>query len=271
MEEVYRLDAGGEARYTEIETEGGLKMRGFIHIPKGAGPDSRVPMVLVLHGLMGNRIGSGKSNVEFSKILCEHGIASARFDYIGSGESDGDFIEMSILTELSDSEYILKYVQGLDFVDKDRIAVHGMSQGGLEAGLLAGTHPDEVACLSLWSPAFCIGDESFFETVSGYDKEKLFRDGYIDSDSWLIGKKYFDDAVATDSYEIAGRYKGSVQIVHGTADTVVPIRYSEKLKEVYGDRCSLITVEGANHDYERHDYNRTRLKLALEFLEKELF
>ena len=270
MSDIYRLDAGGEAQYTEIETENGLKMRGFIHIPRGADAKNKVPMVLVLHGLMGNRIGCGKSNSAFSTLLCEHGIASARFDFIGSGESDGDHIDMSILTELSDAEHILKYVQGLDFVDTCRIAVHGMSQGGLEAGLLAGTHPDEIACVSLWSPAFCIGDESFFETVNGYDREKLFRDGFIDSDSWLIGKKYFDDSVNTDSYEIAARYKGDVQIVHGTADTIVPIRYSERLKEVMGDRCRMITVEGAGHDYERYDYNQARLKYALEFLEKEL-
>ena len=102
---------------------GGLTMRGMIHLPEGASELRKVPMVLILHGFAGNRIGAGFSNAELSRRLAAAGIASIRMDFLGSGESDGRFEDMSVFTELADAEAILKYVKKQPFVDLHRIAV----------------------------------------------------------------------------------------------------------------------------------------------------
>jgi dipeptidyl aminopeptidase/acylaminoacyl peptidase len=248
----------------------GLTMRGMIHLPAGASELRKVPMVLILHGFTGNRIGAGFSNVELSRRLAAAGIASIRMDFLGSGESDGRFEDMSVFTELADAEAILKFVKKQPFVDLRRIAVHGMSQGGLEAALLAGRHPADFACVSLWSPGFSIGDDWKKGIVKGFRLEDLRRDGYIDVGGFRVGEIYYDDAVAMQPYDTADQYPGPVQIVHGTEDKVVPIRFSRRLKKTLGSQCTLIEVEGAGHNYEKEAYSEARLNDAVDFLKREL-
>jgi alpha/beta superfamily hydrolase len=42
--------------------------------------------------------------------LVEKGIATVRFDFRGSGDSEGEFSEMSPLTELRDAEEVYSFV-----------------------------------------------------------------------------------------------------------------------------------------------------------------
>ena len=43
----------------------------------------------------------------------------------GSGESDGEFKNASVLTEVMDAETILDYVVKLEYIDTEKIAVPG--------------------------------------------------------------------------------------------------------------------------------------------------
>ena len=55
--------------------------------------------------------------LEAAQRLEQCGIASARFDFMGSGESDGELVEMSLRSECADADRILDFVKTLDFVD----------------------------------------------------------------------------------------------------------------------------------------------------------
>lgn len=74
----------------EIENKG-LILRGVLHIPE----DIKVkePIVCIFHGFTGDKIGPHFIFVKLSRILARRGIASVRFDFAGSGESDGDFVD----------------------------------------------------------------------------------------------------------------------------------------------------------------------------------
>ena len=45
-----------------------------------------------------------------------NGIATIRFDFDGHGDSDGEFCDMNVLSEILDAAKIIDYVRGLDFV-----------------------------------------------------------------------------------------------------------------------------------------------------------
>ena len=49
-------------------------------------------------------------------------------------------------------------------------------------------------------------------------------------------------------YDLIADYTQDVLIIHGTADTVVPLSYSERALEVY-QNAELITIEGAGHGF----------------------
>ena len=96
-----------------------------------------MPFVILFHGFCDDRNEINFVHTELSRRLCQEGIASVRFDFAGSGESDGRFEDMTVSGEVADGLAILDYVRGLDFVDKSRVAIHGLSMGGCVASMVA--------------------------------------------------------------------------------------------------------------------------------------
>lgn len=248
-----------------------ITLRGMAHIPDEACAQTKVPAVLIFHGFSADRNEMLFSHKILADKLCAQGVASFRFDFMGSGESDGDFKDASVLTEMADAETILDYVRTLKNIDAEKIAIHGMSQGGLVACLLAGKRAEDVCCVNLWSPALCIKDFCQKGYIQEVDIRKIEEEGFVDFRGTKIGKIYYTDIIKTDYEKDMIHYKKPVQIIHGDADTCVPFCYSEKLKELLGSACTLIAVHGADHDYNTLEYNRKRIDEAIHFFKKQLF
>ena len=60
--------------------------------------------------------------MSFSRLLARQGIASARFDFLGSGESDGEFQDMTLSGEIADAGAILDWLGRVRGVDRRLIA-----------------------------------------------------------------------------------------------------------------------------------------------------
>ena len=73
-------------RYVECESRG-LTLRGMLHVPDQR--TVKVPFVILFHGFCDDRNEINFVHTELSRRLCERGIASVRFDFAGSGDSDG--------------------------------------------------------------------------------------------------------------------------------------------------------------------------------------
>lgn len=108
----------------------------MLHVPDQR--PGKVPFVILFHGFCDDRNEINFVHTELSRRLCERGIASVRFDFAGSGDSDGRFEDMTVSSEVEDGLAILDYVKSLDFVDQSRIAIHGLSMGGCVASMVAG-------------------------------------------------------------------------------------------------------------------------------------
>ena len=89
--------------YCEIPTPKGT-LRGFFHKPN----QDKHPVCLIFHGFTGQKTGTKFSYVQLSRRLEAKGIASFRFDFLGSGESDGNFVDMTFQDELSCARVILE-------------------------------------------------------------------------------------------------------------------------------------------------------------------
>ena len=94
--------------YCEIKTEEGV-LRGMMNRPK----QKKYPLVILLHGFTASRLGPCFAFVRLACELEKQGIGSMRFDFLGSGESDGDFKEMTYMSECKQAIYILEEVKKL--------------------------------------------------------------------------------------------------------------------------------------------------------------
>jgi dipeptidyl aminopeptidase/acylaminoacyl peptidase len=132
-----------------LENEG-LKIFGMFHKPAGA---ERHPTVVMLHGLGGHKVGRYRIYVDLAETLAEAGIASFRFDFRCCGDSEGDFSQMTIDSQISDALKAIKYVSDQPMVDPDRIGLLGRSFGGA-VSILAAEKCAVIKSLCLWAPVY---------------------------------------------------------------------------------------------------------------------
>src|SRR5690349_11530430 len=85
----------------------GEQIVGMLHLPEGRG---RHPAVLLLHGFTGTKSEAHGMFVKMSRALVDHGIASLRFDFRGSGDSGGSFEEMTIKSEVIDATEAVRFL-----------------------------------------------------------------------------------------------------------------------------------------------------------------
>ncbi len=130
----------------------GLKVFGVLHLPETK-TESKIPAVLFCHGFGGNKIGKFRLAVKLAERLSQIGIASLRIDFRGSGDSEGDFADTTIQTQLDDAKIALQYLQEHPSIDTSNIAVAGRSLGGAIATHLAAEH-GQIRALALWCPLF---------------------------------------------------------------------------------------------------------------------
>lgn len=247
----------------------GMTLRGMLHRPDGSSP--KVPMTLIFHGFTGNRMEAHFAFVKLSRRLEREGIASLRFDFLGSGDSDGEFKDMTLSGELDDAEAMLSYAKSLDFVDRDRIFVVGLSMGGAVASMLAGRHPGDIAALCLWAPAANMG-QLIRDMIkqSHISRVKVGATEYFDISANLVGRAFVEDALSLDIYKMAAPYDKQVLILHGERDQTVPVEASYGYLKIYGDRAKLHVIKGADHCFNKWEWEQEVIEKTVEFLKSHV-
>ncbi|TCT14909.1 hypothetical protein EDC18_10457 [Natranaerovirga pectinivora] len=237
-------------------------LRGVLHTPDIQ--NSKYPIVMIFHGFGGNKMGPHFLFVKLSRLLEKYGIASIRFDFGGSGESDGEFIDMTLDSELEDARNVLDYVKSLEQIDPSKIGVLGFSMGGAIASLLAGENPNEIDRLTLWAPAGNIG-EIVINNFIGKGYSDFVKDGYYNYEGLKFGKNFVENVTSTDVFNLASPYTKKVLLIHGNADEVVSLEASKKYLKIYGSSSELIIIEDADHLFSHHLWSDKVLEKTVDF------
>ena len=231
--------------YQEI-TRDGLVLRGMLHRPAVEG---KVPFVVMFHDFCGNRIEFNRFFWKIARYLEQNGIASIRFDFAGSGESDGNFSDMCLRSECADGKAILDYAKTLDFVDTDRLALFGFGLGGLIASILAPEVQNDIRGICLCSPAFGAKHEvTVKKEITHFNIETMERDGYVDILGCRVGPSLPEDIRKLDMESNFRMFRKDALIVQGLADQTAYHGYSEYYAGFY-PKGRLHTIEGADHHY----------------------
>lgn len=200
-------------------------------------PDSR-DVVVLGHGVTANK--DRPFLVALAEASSAVGLAVLRFSFAGNGGSAGRFEECTVTKELADLVAVLDALEAVD--DARRITYVGHSMGAAVGVLCAAQDPRIERLVSL---AGMVDTRSFAERKFGNQVpgESLMWD----KPECPLSQGYMDDMNAIGTVigcadEIALPWL----LVHGDADTVVPLQDSRDIARL-AKRAELVELSGVDH------------------------
>ena len=170
-------------------------------------PGEKCPMVVFCHGFSGRK--EGPLFELMADTLQAHGIASIRFDFNGHGESEGEFVDMTVPNEIEDAKKVVEYVSNLSYVSG--LAIAGHSQGGVVASMLAGKLSEELGrpafkAVALMAPAAVLRDDAIRGSTMGKQYDPFNPGEYVELWGGLkLGAEFIRTAFSLPIYETAAK------------------------------------------------------------------
>lgn len=222
------------------------KVYGMLHLPEGEGP---FPAITLLHGFTGTRVESHRLFVKAARAIAAEGLAALRFDFRGSGESEGEFVDMTLQGEVADARRAFDFLVQQSEIDTGRLGLLGLSLGGVVGICLAGEDP-RLKALALWStPVLGRSPGIGFGAVQGVDLSTLGEKGWVDWAGNRVGQAFFLSLRDLDTLERVRQFKGPVLVIHGTDDALVPVDAGRRYVETLAGRVEAHWVKGADHTF----------------------
>lgn len=237
--------------YYELKTNKGI-MRGYIHKPN----QDAYPLCMIFHGFTGLHTGTKFSYTKISRILEKQGIATIRLDFLGTGDSDLEFRDMTFKDELDCAVELLKQVKSMNSVSS--IYVLGHSMGGAIASELAKLYPECIDKMCLWAPAFNL------PYALNYLKGDVDVAEYYDHSGFEISDEFVEDMISRDFYKDLDIYKNDLMIIHGTSDMTVPYSISEKYLKLFNNPI-FYSIEHASHNYDTLEHINRVIERTCQF------
>lgn len=247
----------------------GQQVVGMLHLPEGRG---RFRTALLLHGFTGTKVEAHRIFVKLSRALAQHGIASLRFDYRGSGDSAGEFEDMTIRSEIADSMEAIRFLGRHKRVNSRRLALIGLSLGAAVAAHVAAREKHRVKTLALWAPvaegAGILDDLSTPDAVAS-----LAETGIADHEGHLVGMAFIRQFAEMRPVREVVKSRCPVLIVHGSRDETVPTHHSDMYERALRSHKRIVKkviIKGADHTFNKHVWETRVISETLDWLGETL-
>lgn len=216
--------------------------------------------VVMLHGVRADK----HSLLPVGLALSDAGYRVVLVDLRGHGESTGRYLTYGSV-EARDLSTLL---DGLGR-DTGCLGVYGFSYGASVAIQLAAHDPRLRAVVAV-APF-----SSLREVTGDYERRYLPVPLSLIPDAWFQGAvdqagklAAFDPDQAAPVRTVA--QASNLLLIHGTADTQVPLHHSQALARAAGPRTELITVPGATHDEMPSDPSGAVRKASIDWFDRFL-
>jgi len=247
---VFASAGAKEYGYTEQDifiTAGDHEIPATLTLPKGKA-DEKFPAVVMLHGNGSNRHEAGMAYDYTAPEMARAGIATIRFDYIGNGDSKGDYIDFTYDKGIEDALSCYRYLCALKNIDAQRIGIMGWSQGGRLA-LLAAARNDVFKSVLTWAGAYDqkSGEQEQYEIAK--------KNGYYEvTYSWRTPLKqspaYYENAMAINYPAELAAIKAPILAIAGSKDDVVLPSVAQTIAAGAKNKKSrALILEGADHTF----------------------
>jgi pimeloyl-ACP methyl ester carboxylesterase len=234
----------------EFRSLDGLRLVGDILVPDVA-PEVGV---LLVHGRGVTRHESGFFD-RIAEALAAAGFASLRFDLRGHGESEGtqeDVTLAGLLNDIRAGFEVLRAETGVALT-----SLVGQSFAGGICAYYSAERPAEVERLVMLCPridykARTIDGRPYWvaDHLDDEHAHLLTRDGFLQySTSFRHGRAFLNEVFWLQPHTALGDVVAPTLLVHGDADTQVPIGPSYDAIKELNEQSRLMVVAGAGHGF----------------------
>ncbi len=208
----------------------GNQLVGMLHTPKEIKGG-----IIICHGFKDNKIGRYRLFVDLSRELCNQGFIVLRFDFSGSGDSEGEDSIMQYRDDLAKAiELISKYTS--------KIGLFGHSLGALIT--ISKAKDKRVKALINLAPPLSkkLSTNSLNNFIRIYNKKT-----FIPWHGLKVKLKFFIERQSLKLEELKKEIKIPYLILHGEKDTIVSLDDAKTfIKDINAVR-TLRVVKGGDH------------------------
>lgn len=233
---------------------GHYRLFGILHRP--AISAARGQGFVFCHPCFEEKLWAHRVFVSMARELTERGYHVLRFDYMGHGDSDGDFEESTIRSRLSDLDCAIRMLR-LEIGNDSGVGLLGLRFGALLAGLHAENDP-KIARLVLWDP-ITDGAQYMQEILlSNLATQSAVHQQIRFTRDDLVAQMRSGDTVNIEGYELSHelyeettrlqatgdkKYPGSCLIVQIGRSNQKPKKNLETLRSTYSRADLVMSVE----------------------------
>ena len=260
------LDPGSNYdRYIASYLSERLIIYALLTVPQGEKPESGWPVVIFNHGYIPpDQYRTAERYVAYVDAFARNGYIVFKSDYRGHGDSEGEAAGGYGSTAYTiDVLNAVSSIKNYPDADPDRIGVWGHSMGGhitlqsmvvtkdIKAGVIwAGVVASYPDLFERWHRR---DDGNPGPTPNPESSRRRWRQELFEVYGSPEENPEFWASISPNSY--LGGLSGPIQLHHGTADSSVPIEFSETLSsqiQKVGKPVELYTYENDNHNISNH-------------------
>lgn len=241
----------------------GKNMIGILHIPEKAGNGS---WVVTIHGFADTKVEHHRMFVKIARRMARHGIGVLRIDLLGSGDSEGDFEDMTVSNEISQTLAVIDWLRGQAELKVSKVGLLGFSLGGLVVSCAA-VRDEQIQTLALWAPV----SEGLLNMVNYFGLENVYKGlagdtvGAPDGDA--IKGQFFKELGQFDPAVELEKFKQPVLLVQGTKDQAVLPFNAQRFAKAFRNPLSRVHyIDGAGHRFDTIEHEKELLDVTEEWL-----
>ncbi|RPI25021.1 MAG: alpha/beta hydrolase [Acidobacteria bacterium] len=189
--------------------------------------------------------------VQIARRLSERGFRVLRFDFSGSGESQGDFSETTLATNVGD---LIAAAQWLAARHLDARALIGHSLGGVAVILAAHLIPEVRAVGVVASPS---SSTHLLELIPGLTSQEFSERGALEvtigERRVRITREFVEELRRHSLQDSTARLNRPFLVLHGGRDTTVPVTEGERLFTFASQPKSFFCIPEADHLFSKSE------------------
>jgi len=224
----------------------GKKISGVLHLPEKKKPRC----VIASHGLLSSK--ESEKYIALGERLSEEGMAMLRFDFRGSGESEGGEEDNTVSGKILDLGAALDFIRSYAGVGK-RTGLVGSSLGGY-VSLIHASMDQKIRAAAVWATPFHLENLRSNKGAEDYP---------------LPGEAFFEDLPRHRLLPLLPRVS-NVLVIHGEKDELVPVGQAWEIFQGLGAPKEIHILEGADHRLTEPAHRQRAMDLTVEWFKRFL-